>query len=213
MWCGWGYDACGRAMRVTDCEVCAEGWAAMDAGWIGRKGVASLVPALEKMPQLTSLYLGRARIRFWARRRGVGGVFFFGCVVLGTRLDAVWGVVGVCAWRWAMRVTDCEVCAEGWEAMDAGNRIRREGAASLAPALEKMPQLTSLDLGCARIRFWARPRGVGGVFFFGCVVLGTRLDAMCCAWGYALAAGDAADDLRGVCRGAGGDGCRQSDRA
>ena len=31
--------------------------------------------------------------------------------------------------------------------MDADNQIEREGAASLAPALEKMPQLTSLYLG------------------------------------------------------------------
>jgi hypothetical protein len=56
---------------------------------------------------------------------------------------------------------------EGRAAMDAGNGIGREGAASLAPALEKMPQLTSLDLGGAQIRFLARPRGVGGAFFFG----------------------------------------------
>ena len=50
--------------------------------------------------------------------------------------------------------------------MDAGNFIGPEGAASLAPALEKMPQLTFIDLGGARIRFWARPRGVwvGRVF-------------------------------------------------
>ena len=47
--------------------------------------------------------------------------------------------------------------------MDAANELGREGVASLAPALEKMPQLTSLDLGGARIRFWARRRGVGGV--------------------------------------------------
>ena len=58
-----------------------------------------------------------------------------------------------------MRPTDCEVCAEGRAAMDAGNQLRPEGAASLAPALEKMPQLTSLDLRSARIRFWARPSG------------------------------------------------------
>jgi hypothetical protein len=37
------------------------------------------------------------------------------------------------------------------------------GAASLAPALEKMPQLTSLDLRRAGIRFWARPRGAVGL--------------------------------------------------
>ena len=61
------------------------------------------------------------------------------------------------------------------------NGIGPEGAASLAPALEKMTQLTSLNLGGARIRFWARPRGVWGIFVFGCVVLGTRLDAVCCA--------------------------------
>jgi hypothetical protein len=37
--------------------------------------------------------------------------------------------------------------------MDAGNELEPEGAASLAPALKKMPQLTSLDLGGARVRF------------------------------------------------------------
>ena len=35
--------------------------------------------------------------------------------------------------------------------MDAGNEIGDAGMASLAPALERMPQLTSLDLSCARI--------------------------------------------------------------
>ncbi len=34
----------------------------------------------------------------------------------------------------------------GRAAMDAGNRIGREGAASLAPALERMTQLISLGL-------------------------------------------------------------------
>ncbi len=57
-----------------------------------------------------------------------------------------------------MRATVCEVCAEGRAAMDAGNGMGPEGAASLAPALETMTQLTSLDLGCARILFW---RGLG----------------------------------------------------
>jgi hypothetical protein len=54
------------------------------------------------------------------------------------------------------------VCLRGRAAMDAGNYIGREGAASLAPALEKMPQLTSLDLRGARIRFWARAWGAWG---------------------------------------------------
>jgi hypothetical protein len=60
-----------------------------------------------------------------------------------------------------MRPTDCDECVlEGRAAMDADNELGPEGAASLAPALEKMPQLTSLNLRCARIRFWARARGV-----------------------------------------------------
>ncbi len=64
-----------------------------------------------------------------------------------------------------MRATDCEVCAEGREAMDAVNRMGPEAAASLAPALEKMTQLTSINLGGARTRFWAR-RGAFGFFLW-----------------------------------------------
>ncbi len=63
-----------------------------------------------------------------------------------------------------MRATVCAVCAEGRAAMDAGNEMGPEGAASLAPALEEMTQLTSLGLRCARIRFWARARGVRVIF-------------------------------------------------
>ncbi len=42
--------------------------------------------------------------------------------------------------------------------MDAGNRIGPAAVASLMLVLEKMPQLTSLDLACARIglgRAWS----------------------------------------------------------
>ncbi len=83
-----------------------------------------------------------------------------------------------------MLVTVCEVCVlRGRAAMDADNEICPEGAASLVPALEKMTQLTSLDLGSALIRFWARPGG-WGVRLFGaccwvrawmrCVMVGVR---------------------------------------
>ena len=52
-----------------------------------------------------------------------------------------------------MRATDCDECVlRGRAAMDAGNQIGPEGAASLAPALERMPQLTSLTLRGAGIR-------------------------------------------------------------
>ena len=63
--------------------------------------------------------------------------------------------------RCVRRIARC--VREGRAAMDAGNELGPEGAASLAPALEKMPQLTSLDLGGARIRIWARPRVLGWV--------------------------------------------------
>ena len=95
-----------------------------------------------------------------------------------------------------MRPMVCKVCAEGRAAMDAGNELGPEGAASLALALEKMPQLTSLDLGGARIRFWARPQGRLEGLFLWCVPLGTRLDAVWSRWGMRLRAGDAADGLR-----------------
>ena len=121
--------------------------------------------------------------------RGVG--YALGC-------DVVWLGCALEGGR-AMRATDCEVCAEGRAAMDAGNGIGPEGAASLAPALEKMPQLTLLNLKGARIRIG---RGLGGLRVgrvLWCVLLGTRLDAMWCGWGTRLRAGDACDRLRGVC--------------
>ncbi len=110
----------------------------------------------------------------------LGGLFLW-CVPLGTRLDAVW-----CGWamrlraggRCVRRIARC--VREGRAAMDADNELGREGAASLAPALEKMPQLTSLDLYSARIRFWASLRGLGQGLFLWCVPLGTRLDAVWC---------------------------------
>ena len=99
-----------------------------------------------------------------------------------------------------MRATDCDECVlEGRAAMDADNELGPEGVASLVPALEKMSQLTSINLGCARTRFWARRRGVGGSFSLGacrwvrawmrCGVVG----------GMRLRAGDGCDGLRGVC--------------
>jgi hypothetical protein len=97
-----------------------------------------------------------------------------------------------------MRAMDCEVCAEGRAAMDAGNEMGPEGAASLASVLEKMTQLTALNLGGARARF-GRGSDVGGLCVFGARFWGSRLDAMCCGWGTGLRAGDAGDGLRGGC--------------
>ena len=101
-------------MLATDCEVCAEGRAAMDAGRIGPEGAASLAPALEKMTQLTSLHLRGARIRFWARPRVLGLVGSFGaCCCCWVRAWMRCGVVGVCACGRGMRATVCKVRAEG----------------------------------------------------------------------------------------------------
>ncbi len=87
--------------------MCAEGRAAMDAdNELGSEGAASLAPALEKMPQLTSLYLYGARIRFWARRRGVGGSFSLVRGV-GYALGCDVVLLGVRACGRAMRATDC----------------------------------------------------------------------------------------------------------
>jgi hypothetical protein len=119
---------------------------------------------------------------------------------LGTRLDAVWSGWGMrlrAGGRCVRRIARCVL--RGRAAMDADNELGREGAASLAPALEKMSQLTSLNLRGARILFWARPRGVWAGLFVWCVPLGTRLDAVWCGWGMRLRAGDACDGLRGVC--------------
>jgi hypothetical protein len=159
--------------RLTSLEISSEG---MDPdSKLGPEGAASLAPALEKMTQLTSLDLGCAQTRFWARPRGVWVGLCLWCVLLGTRLDAVW-----CGWGYALaggrcgrRIARCVL--EGRAAMDAGNGIGPEGAASLAPALEKMQQLTSLYLGGARIRFWARARGVGGSFSLVRAVVGYAL--------------------------------------
>jgi hypothetical protein len=85
-----------------------------------------------------------------------------------------------------MLATDCEVCAEGRAAMDAGNRIGPVGAASLAPVLEKMTQLTALNLQGARSRFWARPRGSWGGSGSWCVLLGYVLGCAVLWLGYAL---------------------------
>ena len=109
--------------------------------------------------------------------RAVGYALGCGVVWLGCALEG-----GRCGRR------NPRCVLRGRAAMDADNRIGREGAASLAPVLEKMPQLTSLDLGGARIRFWARPRELGWV---GSLVRAVGYALGCgVVWlGYALAGG------------------------
>ena len=107
--------------------------------------MASLAPALERMPQLTSLDLSSARIGIG---RGVerGGLHLAWVCAVGFGCAALW-----CAERLrAGIIVVRDMCAEG-RRMDADNEIGDAGMASLAPALERMPQLTSLDLKSAQI--------------------------------------------------------------
>jgi hypothetical protein len=92
--------------------------------------------------------------------------------------------------------------------MDADNGIGPEGAASLGLALEKMTQLTSLDLRGALIRFWARPRGAGGS---GALVraVGYALECVALWLAYALEGGRCGRRFARYSEGRGGDGCRQ----
>jgi hypothetical protein len=142
-----------------------------------------------------------SQVREFAFGRGVGG---FGGLFLWVRgvgyalgCGVVWLGYDACGRaRCVRRIAICVL--EGRAAMDAGNRIGPEGAASLAPALEKMPQLTSISLGGARIRFWARCRGFWSLSLVPAV--GSALGCGVVWLGYALAGGrDACDGLRGVC--------------
>ncbi len=82
--------------------------------------------------------------------RAVGYALGCGVVWLGCALEG-----GGCVRR------NPRCVLRGRAAMDAGNGIGREGAASLAPALEKMRRLTSLNLRGARIRIGRGLEGLG----------------------------------------------------
>jgi hypothetical protein len=119
--------------------------------------------------------------------RAVGYALGCGVVWLGYALEG-----GRCVRRFGRCVV------RGRASMDADNWIQRRGAASLAPALEKMPQLISLTLRGARIRLLGGASGAVGGLYLWCVLLGTCLDAVCCGWGARLRSGDACDGLGGV---------------
>ena len=99
--------------------------------------MASLAPALERMPQLTSLDLKCARIGIGRGVERLGLWHAAWICAVGFGCAALW-----CAERLRAGVIVVrDMCAEG-RRMDAGNKIGAAGMASLAPALEKMPQLT-----------------------------------------------------------------------
>jgi hypothetical protein len=110
---------------------------------IGDAGAASLAPSLGRMTQLTSLNLGGS-----LRASGAAGWEQMpanaGCVVMALRVAgcSVAAVVRGCSGWW-----DLGEASRG-AAVRVGNGVGEDGAASLAPSLAQMAQLTSLDLFC-----------------------------------------------------------------
>jgi hypothetical protein len=121
--------------------------------------------------------------------------------------DVVWLGYALEGGRCGRRIARCVL--RGGAAMDADNRIGPEGAASLAPALERMPLLSSLQLWGARIRVGRGLGGCGGPGHW-CVPLGYALRCDVVWLGYALEGGRCLGRIaRCVLEGRGGDGCRQ----
>ena len=108
---------------------------------LGEAGAASLAPSLGRMTQLTTLSL-------CGTLHAIGGSW---------RCERLLASAG-CAWMMCVAggVVELGAVAGGWglrgairvAAVRAGNYIEDDGAASLAPSLGRMAQLTSLDLSC-----------------------------------------------------------------
>jgi hypothetical protein len=113
----------------------------MRAGnYIGAAGAASLAPSLERMTQLTSLHLSGTRLDIRGSSRCERVLATAGNALMMLCLWAGAVVRGAVAGGGA-----CEGRAE-WRRMPAGTFFGAAGAASLAPSLERMAQLTSLNL-------------------------------------------------------------------
>ena len=105
---------------------------------IGDDGAASLAPSLGMMTQLTLLDLfGTLHAIGWAC-----AVANAGNVVMMLRAVGRGGWAIGCSGWWGLRG------ASRGAAVRAGNQIGDDGAASLAPSLGRMAQLTSLNLSC-----------------------------------------------------------------
>ena len=122
---------------------------------IGGAGAASLAPSLSRMTQLTSLDLS-CTLHASAASCAVSGCMRTPAV---RRCCVLWA--GAVACRAVAGSGDCEGAGRG-AAVRAGNRIGDDGAASLAPSLLMMTQLTSLNLYGALMRIGDRGCCVGG---------------------------------------------------
>ncbi len=143
-------------LRVAGCGACT--WVC--SGWVGvlrgasrgaavravndirADGAASLAPSLLRMTQLTSLNLSRTLHASAGKLR---------CELVVANAGCAWMMLRVLGWGgWARgcsgRAGDLRGASRG-AAVRADNHFGDAGAASLAPSLGRMTQLTSLDLG------------------------------------------------------------------
>jgi hypothetical protein len=136
---GWG--GCARGCcRWWGLRGASRGAAVRAGNRIGDDGAASLAPSLGRMTQLTKLNLSGTLLAIggsWRRERVLASA---GNALMMMRAVG-WGgcARGCCRW-WGLRAA-----SRGAE-VRAGNDIGADGAASLAPSLGRMAQLTSLDL-------------------------------------------------------------------
>ncbi len=108
---------------------------------IGADGATSLAPSLLIMTQLTSLHLSGILLAIGGSWRCERVLANAGNVLMMLRAVGLGGRRRGSSGWWGLRG------ASRGAAVRADNRIGDDGAASLAPSLLRMTQLTSLDLG------------------------------------------------------------------
>ncbi len=107
---------------------------------IGDDGAASLAPSLLRMTQLTSLELCGTLACIGICAEGVLANAGNTLMMLQAEMVARGAVAGGGGFDWRAEA-----------AVRVDNQIGEDGAASLAPSLGRMTQLTSLDLGGAHV--------------------------------------------------------------
>jgi hypothetical protein len=155
-----------------DVRGASRGAAARADNYIGAIGAASLAPSLGRMTQLTSLNLcstlrASAGLALW-----VGACERWQCGWMILCVAGRGGCARGCSGWWGLRG------ASRGAAVRAGNQIEAAGAASLAPSLLIMTQLTSLDLSGT-----LRASAAAGLFAGACDHRQCADDDACCRLG------------------------------
>ena len=153
--CGLRPLRAGRSGWVGVMRGASRGAAVRADNWVSAAGAASLAPSLGGMTQLTTLNLSGTLSDIggsWCCERVLASA---GCAMMMLRVVG-WGgyALGRSGW-WGLRG------ASRGTAVRADNQIGAAGAASLAPSLGVMTQLTSLNLN-STLRASAGSCAVGG---------------------------------------------------